>query len=165
MCHISEVKNSLLSKHYPQGVGLAHVSTFLPNEIGVCHFIAKTSTLQPCTPYLLQVRRCIKNITQLFCKLTLYDQKALMFWVVFICILQDSILLAKWRNISWAIVCKVKFEVVGFIECNFRLVPICFFLCYQLVLIKYHGKKMKKWGVSKNGMPIGNSFFETPLNN
>jgi len=24
---------------------------------------------------------------------------------------------------------------------------------------------MKKWGVSKNGMPIGNSFFETPLNN
>jgi len=27
------------------------------------------------------------------------------------------------------------------------------------------GKKMKKWGVSKNGMPIGNSFFETPLNN
>jgi len=23
---------------------------------------------------------------------------------------------------------------------------------------------MKKWGVSKNGMPIGNSFFETPLN-
>jgi hypothetical protein len=53
-----------------------------------------------------------------------------MFWVVFIFILQDSILLAKWRNISWAIVCKVKFEVVGFIECNFRLVPICFFLCY-----------------------------------
>jgi hypothetical protein len=27
------------------------------------------------------------------------------------------------------------------------------------------GKKMKKWGVLENGMPIGNSFFETPLNN
>jgi hypothetical protein len=34
-------------------VGLAHVNMFLPNEIGVCHFIAKTSTMQPCVPYLL----------------------------------------------------------------------------------------------------------------
>ncbi len=61
--------------------------------------------------------------------------------------------------------CKVKFEVVGFIECNFRLVPNFFSCGTSWYLLNIMGKKMKKWGVSENGMPIGNSFFETPLNN
>ncbi len=76
--------------------------------------------------------------------------------MLFIFILQDSVLLTKWRNISWAIVCKVKFKVVGFIKCNFGLVPNFFSCGTNWYLLSIMGK---------NGMPIGNSFFETSLSN